>query len=230
MLRARRQGVVMAISFQELRKLDGATPVGKLIASAPRRIPFTLAVVAVMLIAAVVTGALWSPLSGSAWWGRIAYGLPALETGRWWTPPTGSFFASIPVQYVPVAGGFLVLVGFAELLLRTRRTALVVTVSPSSRGCWGQRPYSGSPGGTAGRGPTGPRWSWTSASRPGRWVRPRPRRRPCEPPGGDACASASWSTASCSSSTSGCSGIWSTCSRSWSDSRSAPGWSGAGST
>ncbi len=119
----------MAISFQELRKLDGATPVGKLIASAPRRIPFTLAVIAVMLIAAVVTGALWSPLSGSAWWGRIAYGLPALETGRWWTPPTGSFFASIPVQYVPVAGGFLVLVGFAELLLRTRRTVLVVTAT-----------------------------------------------------------------------------------------------------
>ena len=119
----------MAISFQELRKLDGATPVGKLIASAPRRIPFTLAVVAVMLIAAVVTGALWSPLSGSAWWGRIAYGLPALETGRWWTPVTGSFFAAIPVQYVPVAGGFLVLVGFAELLLRTRRTVLAAVVT-----------------------------------------------------------------------------------------------------
>jgi hypothetical protein len=119
----------MAISFQELTRRDGATPVGKLIASAPRRIPFTLAVVAVMLVAGVATEALWSPLSGSAWWGRVAYGLPALEAGRWWTPPTGSFFASLPIQYVPVAGGFLVLVGFAELLLGTRRTALVTVVT-----------------------------------------------------------------------------------------------------
>ena len=96
-----------------------------LIASAPRRIPFTLSVVAVMLVAAVATGALWSPLSGSAWWGRVAYGLPAIEVYRWWTPVTGVFFASAPLQYVAVAGGFLVLVGFAELRLGTRRTAIV---------------------------------------------------------------------------------------------------------
>jgi len=119
----------VAISFQELAKRDRATPVGKLITSAPRRIPFTLSVVAVMLVAAVATEALWSPLSGSAWWARVAYGLPAFEDGRWWTPVTGTSFASIPVQYIPVAGGFLVLVGFAELLLGTRRTALVTVVA-----------------------------------------------------------------------------------------------------
>jgi hypothetical protein len=40
------------------------------------------------------------------------------------------------VQYVPVAGGFLVLVGFAELLLQTRRTA-VVTVGAQLAGVLG---------------------------------------------------------------------------------------------
>src|SRR3954451_3025775 len=115
----------MAISFHRRAKRDGDGPMEKIISSAPRRIPFTLAVVALMLVAGVVTGAMWSPLPGSPWWGRVAYGLPALEAGRWWTPVSGPFFASTPLQYLPVAGGFLVLVGFAELRLRTRRTFLV---------------------------------------------------------------------------------------------------------
>src|SRR4051794_29108195 len=114
----------MAISFQRRAKRHGDGPVEKIISSAPRRIPFTVAVVALMLVAGVATGALWSALPASPWWGRVAYGLPALEAGRWWTPVTGAFFASTPLQYVAVAGGFLVLVGFAELLLRTRRTVV----------------------------------------------------------------------------------------------------------
>jgi hypothetical protein len=97
--------------------------------AALRRIPFTLAVVAVMLAAGVATGALWSPLGASALWAHVAYGLPALEAYRWWTPVTGSVFAQTPLQYIPVAGGFLVLVGFAELRLGTRRTALVTVVT-----------------------------------------------------------------------------------------------------
>src|SRR3954469_9074733 len=115
----------MAITFHRRAQRYGDAPVEKIISSAPRRIPFTLAVVALMLVAGVVTGALWSPLPGSPWWGRVADGLPALEAGRWWTPFIGVFFASTPLQYVAVAGGFLVLVGFAELRLRTRRTVLV---------------------------------------------------------------------------------------------------------
>src|SRR3954453_13783604 len=119
----------MAISFHRPTKRHGDDPVEKIIAPAPRRISFTLAVVALMLVAGVVTGALWSPLPESDWWGRVAYGLPALEASRWWTPVSGVFFASTPLQYLPVAGGFLVLVGFSELLLRTRRTVLAVAVT-----------------------------------------------------------------------------------------------------
>src|SRR3954451_8247986 len=90
-----------------------------------KRCPFTLTVVLVMLVAGLVTGSLWHPLSTSALVQQVAYGLPALEAHRWWTPVTGSAFALVPLQYIPVAGGFLVLVGFAELRLGTRRTALV---------------------------------------------------------------------------------------------------------
>ncbi len=126
----------MVSALQELTKREGASPVGTFVASAPRRIPFTLAVVALMLVAGVATGALWSPLPGTSWWDRVAYGLPALEAGRWWTPITGSFFATAPLQYVPVAGGFLVLVGFAELRLRTRR-AVLATVATQLAGVLG---------------------------------------------------------------------------------------------
>src|SRR5690348_6868419 len=101
-----------------------------------RRISFTLAVVAVMLAGGVATGALWSSLHASGLMDRLAYGLPALEAQRWWTPVTGSFLAEFPLQYVPVTGGFLVLVGFAELRLGTRRAA-VVTVAVQIAGVLG---------------------------------------------------------------------------------------------
>ena len=76
-----------------------------------RKIPFTLAVVAALLVTAVVSGSLWSPLEGRPLLYQVGYGLPALEDGRWWTPLTGMFFAlNPPFEYIPVAGGFLLLV------------------------------------------------------------------------------------------------------------------------
>ena len=89
------------------------------------RMPFTLAVVATLLVVGVATGCLWSALSGRPLLDVVAYGLPALQDGRWWTPVTGAFFAISPLQYIPVVGGFLLLTGFAELRLGTRRAATV---------------------------------------------------------------------------------------------------------
>ncbi len=96
--------------------------------SIARRIPFTLTVVAVMLVVGVATTTLWSPLLDKSWYESVAYGLPSFEAGRWWTPASGSVFALVPLQYLPVAGGFLLMVGFAELRLGTRRAALVTVV------------------------------------------------------------------------------------------------------
>ena len=89
-----------------------------------RRIPFTLAVVVTMLVVGLVTGSLWLALEDRPLWEVVAYGLPALQDGRWWTPVTGSFFAVAPWQYLPVAGGFLLLVGWSEWMIGTRRAAV----------------------------------------------------------------------------------------------------------
>lgn len=89
-----------------------------------RRVPFTAGVVALMLVLGVVTGTLWSALQDRALFEQVAYGLPAFRDGRWWTVVSGSLFALTPLQYLPVAGGFAVLVGWSEWRLGTRRTAI----------------------------------------------------------------------------------------------------------
>ena len=89
-----------------------------------RRIPFTLGVVGAMLVLGVVTGALWSPFEDHPWFENVAFGAPAFAEGRWWTPVTGSLFALEPWEYLPVAGAFLLLVGWAEHRLGTRRAAV----------------------------------------------------------------------------------------------------------
>ncbi|QWF84654.1 bifunctional lysylphosphatidylglycerol flippase/synthetase MprF [Amycolatopsis sp. CA-230715] len=93
-----------------------------------RRLPFTAAVTFAMLVVAVVSGALWSNAQDASWFPHFGYGLPPLEEGRWWTLFTGPMFAIIPVFYLPMAGGFALLVGFTEWRLGTRRT-MAVTIA-----------------------------------------------------------------------------------------------------
>lgn len=71
-----------------------------------RRIPATLTFVAVLLIVGVVGQGLWRPLAGTPLFDAVAYGLPAFEQGRWWTPITGTFFVIQPWVYIPTILGF----------------------------------------------------------------------------------------------------------------------------
>ncbi len=89
-----------------------------------RRVPYTASIALVMVVLGIVSHALWRPLSESGWWPHVAYGLPALEEGRWWTPVSGAFFARVPAQYIPVLGGYVVMAGFAEWRLGTRWTVI----------------------------------------------------------------------------------------------------------
>ncbi len=89
-----------------------------------RRVPYTVSIVVVMVILGVVSQAFWRPISESGWWPHIAYGLPALEEGKWWTPISGAFFARVPAQYIPVLGGYVLMAGFAEWRLGTRWTVI----------------------------------------------------------------------------------------------------------
>src|SRR5947209_4813476 len=86
---------------------------GHALAAVVRRIPFTTAVVLVILVAGIATGSLWVPISERTWFPDAAYGLPSLIAGAWWTPVTGSLLAVSPVFYVPVIASFLLFVGFA---------------------------------------------------------------------------------------------------------------------
>ncbi|PFG42966.1 lysylphosphatidylglycerol synthetase-like protein (DUF2156 family) [Isoptericola jiangsuensis] len=100
------------------------SPVPRWAATTVRRVPFTLGVVAAMLVLGVVTGALWTPFEDHPWFEHVAFGAPAFAAGRWWTPVTGSFFALLPAEYLAVVGVFALLVGWTELRLGTRRAAV----------------------------------------------------------------------------------------------------------
>src|SRR3954462_7337232 len=98
---------------------------GGTLATVVRGMPFTTAVVLVILTVGIATGSLWTPVSERTWFPDVAYGLPSLTAGAWWTLLTGSLLALSPLFYLAVIGSFLLFVGLAEWLLGTRRTVLI---------------------------------------------------------------------------------------------------------
>ena len=90
-----------------------------------RRLPFTTTAVLVMLVAGIASGSLWRAAASASWFPDVAYGVPSLVTGRWWTLVTGPVIAIGPWFYLPMTGGFALLVGFAEWRMGTRLTAAV---------------------------------------------------------------------------------------------------------
>lgn len=79
------------------------------------RVPATLTMIALILVAGVVWQGLWRPFEDSDTFELVAYGLPALEAGRWWTPVTGTFFVNQPWVYVLTITSFA---GMAYLEVR----------------------------------------------------------------------------------------------------------------
>jgi len=84
-----------------------------------RTIPATLALLILIIGAGLVGQALWRPVTEQPWFEAVAYGLPALEAGRWWTPFTGTFFVAHPVVYIPTLLS-LVGLGYLEMKRGTR--------------------------------------------------------------------------------------------------------------
>ncbi|WOQ69698.1 DUF2156 domain-containing protein [Microbacterium limosum] len=70
------------------------------------RIPATLALVLLLIAVGAIGQGLWVPTREQPWFDAIAYGLPALEQGRWWTPLTGTFFVAHPLVYIPTLLSF----------------------------------------------------------------------------------------------------------------------------
>ncbi|MCW3492934.1 bifunctional lysylphosphatidylglycerol flippase/synthetase MprF [Microbacterium sp. SSM24] len=87
------------------------------------RIPATLALIAALLAIGVIWGGLWSPFAKNPLFESVAYGLPALVEGRWWTPVTGTFFVDHPIVYP------FVIASFAGLAYLEHRRGSVVALA-----------------------------------------------------------------------------------------------------
>ncbi|MBN6192229.1 DUF2156 domain-containing protein [Aneurinibacillus sp. BA2021] len=84
---------------------DASAPARPLITVA-RRIPATLTMVGLILVVGVVSQGLWRPFEDSELFPSVAYGLPNLSDGKWWTPVTGTFFVNQPWVYLFTIAGF----------------------------------------------------------------------------------------------------------------------------
>lgn len=71
-----------------------------------RRIPATLTMVLLILAVGVISSGLWAPFEDTTLFPTVAYGLPNLADGRWWTPLTGTFFVNQPWVYLFTIAGF----------------------------------------------------------------------------------------------------------------------------
>jgi len=71
-----------------------------------RRIPATLTMVLLILVVGVVWNGLWAPFEDTTLFQTVAYGLPNLTDGKWWTPLTGTFFVNQAWVYAFTIAGF----------------------------------------------------------------------------------------------------------------------------
>jgi lysylphosphatidylglycerol synthetase-like protein (DUF2156 family) len=92
-----------------------------------RRYPATAAIVLTALAVGVATGALWSDVSdNTSLYDAVAYGLPPLRDGRWWTFFTGAFFVPELVLYVPVLALLIAAASTYERRVGRWQTLLIV--------------------------------------------------------------------------------------------------------
>ncbi|WP_055476740.1 bifunctional lysylphosphatidylglycerol flippase/synthetase MprF [Gordonia sp. HS-NH1] len=90
-----------------------------------RRLPFTIALATALLIVGATTGSLWGRASDKSWYRDVAFGLPAVREGRWWTPVTSAFVEPGPWLYLLAVVAVIVGMGWAEWQLGTVRAVLV---------------------------------------------------------------------------------------------------------
>nr|BFF09552.1 hypothetical protein GCM10025699_08550 [Microbacterium flavescens] len=85
---------------------DAATRSSRPVLAVLARIPVTLSLIGALLVVGIVWGGLWRPFVDDPLFDTVAYGLPALAEGRWWTPFTGTFFVDHPLVYAFVIPSF----------------------------------------------------------------------------------------------------------------------------
>ncbi|MCH5644275.1 bifunctional lysylphosphatidylglycerol flippase/synthetase MprF [Gordonia sp. ABSL49_1] len=109
----------------EEQSTSSAGRVLPIIASGARRVPFTIVLFLLVLVAGIATGALWGRAPEKGWYADVAFGLPALGDGRIWTVFTAGIFEPSPGTYVVALLLIAVGLGWAEWRLGTGRAVLV---------------------------------------------------------------------------------------------------------
>ncbi|MRG59191.1 DUF2156 domain-containing protein [Agromyces sp. CFH 90414] len=89
------------------------------------RVPFTVGLMATLLLVGILTGTLASPASEADWYETFAYGVPSFADSRWWTTVTGTFLVTAPWGYLILAVIVPLGVGWLELRRGTWRAAAV---------------------------------------------------------------------------------------------------------
>ncbi len=97
-----------------------------------RRVRFTLLLTGTIVVIGLATGALWTPVTRFPWFNDVAIGWPALREGRWWTVVSSWFFGLTPGQYITITAVFVVVVGWCEIRLGTKRIALICALAQIS--------------------------------------------------------------------------------------------------
>jgi len=85
--------------------------------------PFTVAYTVSLLVVAMVSGVFTGPTRDT----RLLFGTgyeSVIDRGHWWSPITSVFFVDNGAELVLALAGAVVLLGFAERLMGTRRTAI----------------------------------------------------------------------------------------------------------
>ncbi len=91
-----------------------------------RRYPATIGLLAVFLAVNIVDGAIVGDFDrGDPLYGQVAYGLPALLAGRWWTLVTGMFFVANMLASLPIVAQFAITSALYERRAGSLRTLLV---------------------------------------------------------------------------------------------------------
>lgn len=99
------------------------------VAEVARRLPVTVVTVVLLLVGGLASGAFWSSLAARPWADAVAYGLPAVRAGHWWTPLTGSVVVRHPGAALAALVLTAAIVAMSELRLGSRRTAAVLVVA-----------------------------------------------------------------------------------------------------
>ena len=90
--------------------------------------PFAVAFAIVLLLVALVSGVISGPSRGI----RLLFGTgyeSVIDRGHWWSPLTSVFFVDNGAELLLALAGALVLLGFAERLMGTRRTVIAFLIT-----------------------------------------------------------------------------------------------------